>query len=276
MPTENIEQSPDAVFEEIMAGGDEDKTEEPTPVADKIKVGESEYTPEELATLIDKGQRASEIERGGREKFDAAAAKEAALEDKLTVFNAYENGTPEQRQYIVKELAKANGVTIAEAKEQIEDFATELLNPADNEVVLERQLKAALKEIATLKNQVTHLDGTVKSVVPTLNEIREFASTEKEARQIQSDISQIKEKTGQIVTPEQIKEWRDNGIADPVKAIGVLLPMLQQATKDGADKARKGSDAPDKLVTQTFDSDDPNMGPDEMLARIRKGEIPSN
>ena len=281
MPDTELE-SADAVFAAMQAG---ESVEEPTttdgqPSPTTIKVRDQEFAEDELATLIDAGQRAQEIEKGGREKFEAASAKEKELAEererianKLTVVEAWESGDQATRAQIVTELAKLSGLTIAQATDQLEGMVTELVNPADNELVLEQKNAQLQKKLDDLSKQLAHLNQKVEAATPAIQEIAKFADNQKQAEQMQRDIALFKEK-GLDVTPEQLKTWRDNGIAEPSKAIDVLAPMLLEATKLGAEKARKGEEIPDGTQNNTYDPNDPDMSPSDIFARHMRGDVP--
>lgn len=278
---ETIETDADAIFAEMQGAeaSEEKPTESQETTPDKYKIGDEELTKEEIQEALATSRQAKELEKGAREKFDEAAAlrKQLAVEaedlaNMRTIWNAWQSGDKAMQGKLLSELAEEAGMTVAQVKSELEDF-----NPDDlttNENRLYRQNQALKNRLDQLEGKLTHLDGTVKAVVPALEEIRKYADSEKEAKQIQADIAAIKQKTGQDISGEQIKTWRDNGITDPVKAIDVLAPMLQKATQEGANKARTPGEAPDTTQSNTFDPNDPDMDPDEMLARLRKGEIP--
>lgn len=276
-------ESPDELMarlseEGAQEGADTDGAEAPPETA-KITLGEAEYSLEELATLVADGKRAQEIERGGREKFETAAARQRELDareqeiaDMRTIWDAFRNGSPAERQMLVEALAQEAGVTPGGA-----DAPTQI-NEADlteNELALHRYNQSLRREIDQMRSAMSGLSQTVQSIREPLEEIRQYTNSEKEARQIQADIAAIKEKTGHTVSGEQIKLWRDNGIADPVKAVDVLLPMLAKATRDGAQKARKQEEIPVAGKSESLDPNDPSVSPDELFREhMRKNHVP--
>jgi hypothetical protein len=253
------DESPDELMERLgeQEGKEGTPPKEEAPAAEtKIKIGDDEFTPEELATQRQEWLRAQEIEKGGRAKFDEAAelrkavdAKEQELSDMRTIWDAFTKGTPEVQRAILQEL----GGTIP-GQDINEGELTE------NEAALKRSFDQRIKQLeGTLRQQ----SDMLAKVVPTLEE------TEK----MQTDIATIKEKTGIDVSPELLANWKDNGIADPVKAaLGVMLPMLQAAKP--TEKAK--DEIPDATKTNTFDPEDPDIDPDDMFNRlVRQGQVPS-
>jgi hypothetical protein len=257
-------ESPDELMERIGAqeGTEGTPPKEKTPPADtKIKIGDDEFTPEELATQRQEWLRAQEIEKGGRAKFDEAAelrkevdAKEQEIADIKLIVNVLQNGTPQQKAMILKEL----GDTFQ--GDEIDESAF-----TENETLL-------LKKLNKLESENRQLAETLGKVGTTLEEIRKHTATKQEAEQMQSNIATIKEKTGMDVSPELLANWKENGITDPVKAaLGVMLPMLQAVQKP-TDKPK--DEIPDATKTNTFNPDE--YDPDEIFDRVvRQGMVPS-
>lgn len=279
--TQTLEQSsdPDVLFASQQAGEGETDTQETKSTPETIKIGDKEYSQTDLATLIEKGERASEIERGAREKFDQAAEERKTLEqekadlaDMRLIWDAFTNGSPEQKQLLVKELANQTGLTLAQAEAQLES----LDDPTPNEEALWKRYEALERRNAQLEAQLKNLDGSVKQALVPLEEIRQYVGSEKEAKQLQTDLGALKEATGQDFPPEKVKKWRDMGVKDVVQFVQEeILPIGKQAMQAGAEKARKGSEAPADTKADTLDINDPNVSPDDILAHIRRtGEIP--
>lgn len=278
---ETQETDADAVFAEAMQDGAEDKpTEQAPPEPQKIKIGEEEFTDEELATLIDKGKRASELEKGAREKFDEAAAlrkqmeaRESELSDMAAIWKAYSEGSPEEQRMIVKALAEAKGMTLAEAKAELTDLNADDFTESEQKIF--RQLQTEKARNDRLEARLQHLEGTVKSAVVPLEEIRQYVNTEKEAKQIQADISALKEATGHDFEPERVKKWRDHGVKDVVAFVKEeVLPLAKQSMQAGAEKARKQDEAPDGTTKTLIDVNDPEKDADDVFRAYLKGEVP--
>ena len=248
-------------------GKDEGKEPEPAKAeATTVKVGDKEYAPDELATLLAEVERAREIEKGGRQKFEEASAlqkqieaKQEQLADMQVIWNAWQNGTDAEKRLILQELSKEVGGEIDE---------TEL---TDNEAALKRTFEARINRLeAVIQKQ----SAVIEKVVPTLEELRQYTGSKKEAEQMQANITEIKTKTGMDVSPELLQTWKENGITDPVKAaLGVMYPMLQAAQKSTS-KPDKQDEIPATVQTNTFDPDDPDLDPDEMLRRLQLGHTP--
>lgn len=276
------ESNPDAVFEDLGKGAEDDSKPEPSAQTEKFKIGDEELTHDEIKEALATSRQAKELEKGARAKFDEAAtmrqqlaAEAEDLANMRIIWDAWKSGDKPTQQKLISELASEAGMTVAQVKNELENFDPNDLT--ENELKLHRQNQALQRRQEALEARLAQLDGTVKAIREPLEEIRAYTNSEKEAKQIQSDIAAIKEKTGHEISGEQIKTWRDNGISDPVKAIGVLLPMLKEATVKGAEQARKGSEIPAQTQTDTFDPDDPNIDPDDMFDRlVRRNQIPSS
>lgn len=259
----------DAVFAELQQNpeGEETKQSE-APEGAKVKVGDSEYDPDELQNLIAEANRAKEIEKGGREKFDEAAnlrkqveAEKEELADMRAIWNAWTQGTAEERALILSNLQKSSGIAIQpDAPEDLED-------PTPNELALLSKLR---QQEAIAK----HLIDQLKAVAPVLNDVKTFTESEKAERQMAKTLADLKETHGISATREQVQEWQKNGISDPVAAFGMIKPMLDAAVGKGAEKARKDPEIPAATTANTFDPDDPNLDPDEMFRMIQKGFVP--
>lgn len=269
----------DAVFQAQLEEGKGQEGQQPSPTVETYKIGDEELTAEQIQEALATSRQAKEIEKGARQKFDEAAdmrksieAERENLANMRIIWDAWNSGNPEERAKIVKGLASEAGLTVAEVRESLANLNED--DFTENEAQIYRQLQAERARNDRLEARLNHLEGTVKGVIPTLEDIRQFTSSEKEARQIQSDIAQIKEKTGQDISPEQIKAWRDNGISDPVKAIDVLAPMLKNAVQTGAEKARKGNEIPAATRADTIDPDDPDVDADQLFQAFLKNQVP--
>lgn len=238
--------------------------EDQPPATDKIKIGDKEYDLDTLATLIPVGERAQEIEKGARQKFDEAAAlrkemdvKAEQLSDMQTIWNAWTQGTAQEKQLILQQLAQ--------------EIPGEGINEADltdNEAAIKRAFE---QRMAGLEAQNKQLQETLKALVPVLEDVKAWTGTKKEAEVMQGQIAEIKTKTGMDVSPELLSKWKESGITDPIKALDVILPMLQ-AVKNTPDKQ---PEIPNKTLENTFDPDDPSIDVDEMFHRMNRGEVPS-
>lgn len=260
-------ESPEEFMQRTSEAGDQEgeSKEAPveTPPAEKVKVGDKEYDPDELTALLQDAERAKEIEKGGREKFEQAAelqkqveAEKEKLADHLVVFNAWTNGTPEERRMILQELAKAiPGEDIPES------------TLTENEAAIKRMFEGRISE---LEGVIRQQKGQLDKIAPMLEDIRTWTGSKKEAEEIDAQIAALKEK-GIDASREQLQHWKDNGIADPLKALNVIVPLMGNK---GVEK--QPDEVPAKTLDNTFDPDDPDMGPDEIAQRIARGEIPSS
>ena len=231
-----------------------------------VKIGDKEYKLEDLATLVPAGERAQELEKGARTKFDEAAAlrkeaeaKEQEIADIKLIVNVLQNGTQEQKAVVLKELGQ-----VFQAEDINEGELTE------NEAALKKVFDAKIRQLEVQNQQ---LAKTLETLAPALEDIKAWTGTKREAEQMQADIATIKEKTGMDVTAEQIQGWKNSGITDPVKAMPVIFGMLQAAQKP-TEKAP--DEIPDKTQVNSFDPDDPSIDVDEMFDRVvRQQQQPS-
>lgn len=274
---ETIETDPDALFtqiqsEENVEEGSEKTESEAAVAADeaKIKVGDAEYTAQELADAIATSSQAKELERGSREKFDEAAAmrkdveaKEAELADMRTIWDAWQNGGPNERAKIVEALGMEAGVTVSAPVEDV--------NEADmtkEELFLYRKYQAS-------EAQVQQMAGILREIAPTLESLKTFTESQKADAQTQADIKAVKDKYGVDLAPAQVKDMRKAASEGPVALMEFFHPFIQAGIKTGADKVRgQGKDEiPSGSTANTFDSEDPALrnDPDEMLRLLQKG-----
>ena len=276
------ESNPDAVFEATQGGeGTEDTTTKPdtgtTP--EKIKIGEEELTHAEIQEALQTARQAKELEKGARQKFDEASAMRklvdenvAAIQDKLTVVDAWFNGTPEQKRLLISELAESQGLTIAEAKQQLNETLDET-KLTDEEAAIYRNLQAEKARNDRLETRLKQLEGKVDKAIPSLEEIGKWASTKREAEQIQDDIISIKTELGVDASPEKVKAWRDHGIKDIVKfAKEVMLPELK-AVRENA-PAKKPDEVPADTQIASLNEDDPDVTPDQIMAFRARHNVP--
>lgn len=265
------EQTPDELLAEMQAestlGETEDSADTLEVLTEKYKIADLEFDSEaDALAVIEAGRKAKELERASTQRFMEASeerkaieAEKARLGDMQTIWDAWENGTPQQRQYIVQQLSQSAGIT----------ESTDNVSWEGNEELLSRQN-------IQLQNRIDALEAKLMGISPILEDVRSFTNTEKESRQMISDIAIIKEKTGHDVSADQIRQWKENGITDPVKAIEVIKPLLQNAISVGAQKARgKTDEIPAQSKNNVFDPNDPDMTPDEMLRHIMAGHSPS-
>ena len=275
------ESNPDAVFEATQGEGTEDTTTKPdtgtTP--EKIKIGEEELTHAEIQEALQTARQAKELEKGARQKFDEASAMRklvdenvAAIQDKLTVVDAWFNGTPEQKRLLISELAESQGLTIAEAKQQLNETLDET-KLTDEEAAIYRNLQAEKARNDRLETRLKQLEGKVDKAIPSLEEIGKWASTKREAEQIQDDIISIKTELGVDASPEKVKAWRDHGIKDIVKfAKEVMLPELK-AVRENA-PAKKPDEVPADTQIASLNEDDPDVTPDQIMAFRARHNVP--
>lgn len=276
------ESNPDAVFEATQGGeGTEDTTTKPdtgtTP--EKIKIGEEELTHAEIQEALQTARQAKELEKGARQKFDEASAMRklvdenvAAIQDKLTVVDAWFNGTPEQKRLLISELAESQGLTIAEAKQQLNETLDET-KLTDEEAAIYRNLQSEKARNDRLEARLKQLEGKVDKAIPSLEEIGKWASTKREAEQIQDDIISIKTELGVDASPEKVKAWRDHGIKDIVKfAKEVMLPELK-AVRENA-PAKKPDEVPADTQIASLNEDDPDVTPDQIMAFRARHNVP--
>ena len=275
------ESNPDAVFEATQGEGTEDTTTKPdtgtTP--EKIKIGEEELTHAEIQEALQTARQAKELEKGARQKFDEASAMRklvdenvAAIQDKLTVVDAWFNGTPEQKRLLISELAESQGLTIAEAKQQLNETLDET-KLTDEEAAIYRNLQSEKARNDRLETRLKQLEGKVDKAIPSLEEIGKWASTKREAEQIQDDIISIKTELGVDASPEKVKAWRDHGIKDIVKfAKEVMLPELK-AVRENA-PAKKPDEVPADTQIASLNEDDPDVTPDQIMAFRARHNVP--
>lgn len=233
--------------------------------ASKIKIGEEEYDLETLQKLVNDGRRALEIEKGGREKLEEAArlrkeyeaieTERQDLQDMRVIWNAWTNGTPDERRKILAQL-------------ETEVDSADLIEPTPNERLLHSQLQRAMA-------MVQHLQGQLGQVAPVLQDVKGFTEAERASRAMSQTIADLKTAHGIDATPDMIKAWKEQGIDDPVKAFGAFKPMMEAAMRVGAAKrAEKPAEAPIAPVEGVFDANDTSLTPDEVLKHLAAGHQP--
>lgn len=233
--------------------------------ASKIKIGDKEYDLSEVQGLIDAGNRANEIERGGREKLEEAArlrkeyesieTEKQDLQDMRVIWNAWTNGTPDERRQILAQL-------------ETEVDSADLIEPTPNERLLHSQLQRAM---AMIQHQQTQLG----QVAPVLQDVKGFTEAERASRAMSQTIANLKTAHGIEATPEMVNAWKEQGIVDPVKAFAAFKPMMEAAMRVGtAKRTEKQPEAPIAPVEGVFDANDTSLTPDEIMRRLVSGDQP--
>jgi hypothetical protein len=104
--------------------------------------------------------------------------------------------------------------------------------------------------------------------------VREFVSKERTEREVKEQIAAIETQFGTKIDADTIAKWRESGITDPVKALGVIAPLLKQAAAAGAGRKAEvagTSTGPAKTEGRTFSFSDPDLTTDDHYRLILKG-----
>jgi hypothetical protein len=237
----------------------------------KIKIGEEEFSEEDLKAQLADARRAKEIEAGGRKAFEDAATERKALDaerqqvqDLALLRQSWESGDPTAQKMILDFLGTEAGTKTEET--------SDLEDPTENETALQRAIRETRAETT---REIAQLRGQLQALAPVLGELKEFTEAEKGTRVEQSVIADVKAKFGIDITPEKVKELKGKGL-DPIAFYEEAAPLVQAGLKSGAEKARKGNELPEgTLADDQFDPDDPTLGPDQILRLLESGKRPS-
>lgn len=217
---------------------------------------EKEISLADLPDLIQRAEKAKEIEAGSTKKFMEAAEIRKTVEPWLQIHEAWKTGDP-TAQAQVKEF-----LGIKEAA------------PAMDEATLTTEEKTLYRLLQKQNAELESLRSIVKTAEPALRSTLEFTESIKAERQDKLHAAEIKSKFGIELTPEQVGDWRQKGISDPIQALELFAPMIKAAKQVGEKTGVKKQDAeiPAKGSTNVFD--DTNMSADQLLRELMKGNRP--
>lgn len=227
-----------------------------------IEIDGEKYPLPDLKEYIDAGKNAKEREAAATRKFQEAADMRKSVENWVQLAEAWKSGDPDVRKTIVTFLS-AQVPSDAETTLSINAPPTDWEDMTETERFLYTQnmeLKKAMQQFQS-------------ATIPALDEIKGYVSQTKEERQLALEVQVLKQKHGLDLTPEQVKEWKEHGIADPDKAMSLLKPLLTGAFSKGHEAGAKPKPlTPDATKSKTFDPSD--LTADEMVPLLMRGLRP--
>lgn len=227
-----------------------------------IEIDGERYALPDLKGYIDAGKNAKEREAAATRKFQEAADMRKSVENWVQLAEAWKSGDPDVRKTIVTFLS-------AQVPSDAETTSAVAAPPTDWEDMTETE-RFLYTQNMELKKAMQQFQS---ATIPALDEIKGYVSQTKEERQLAMEVQVLKQKHGLDLTPEQVKEWKEHGIADPDKAMSLLKPLLTGAFAKGHESgAKPKTTTPDATKAKTFDPGD--VTADEMVQLLMKGLRP--
>jgi len=279
MPEETTPQTPvsgpvdditgDEAFAQAMAEGSEDAGDDATPTQDATQ-SENADDPDITVGGVTLPQsawldleKAGNIHKAATEKFQEAARIKEEFGPAKEFFDMWEQG-PEAQKRIIEELQKMHTAAVGQPNQATVAQNVDLEDMTDTERALYAQIQA-------MQAQLTQF---TQSVSPVITDLRGFVDGEKTSRKTLEAVREIKAKHGIDFTPEQVMQFTENGITDPVKAMDFIKPMLGKAFNTGQQAAVQKPAAPSGHGGRTFDASSSEISGDEAFKLMMKGYVP--
>lgn len=258
--TDNAQPVPEGTVDEILASvlesqeeeAQEQEQEESTP--QRIRLGEQEFDPEELADLVEKG-------RDYTRKTQALAEERKAIEPIKEVYETFMKLSPDQQQRVV---AAING------------------SPGGNDTPMPTGIAQALKDanyeddivaaFAAIEQRNQQLETIVSSILPEFKNFVREVRGDTEARTVSE---RMQAEYGITVKPEDLRKAQAETKIEDLEA--AWLKANKAALLSGAVKARaKPGPKPRTPEGESKGFDIGNATADEIFDAVQRGliEIP--